>query len=709
MLFLVYSPLSGAVIEKSLGIADYSYYFVMNQFLPLLREFGEVKILEQVPTDEDIRGLQQSKQCVYISFTPPNKVAAITACQVLPVFAWEYSTLPNEEFTCREDNWVTQLRRTGRAITHSRYACEVVRAQLGLSFSIESIPAPIWDGYQRIRTAREDSPPLGIQGLSLDCTVIDSDDFILSNTGIRPRQSSVARKRLLSLAWAGEPLSYNFGKNTGDLTLIGFNEPESWGVWSRSGYPLLLFGFSIQGQIELTIRARGYVQNIGKRLRIEMGYACADLLLSENLQTHVFRINVEQPTNAMAFSGVVERAVEDSDPRDIGFGLSEIKIACLPSGVVEADSQHLDMCRDDIVSEGLFEGDNQGRWTSSSQVTIMLPNSVSGDFHLTIELFFMLHNDEHEIDVYLGEQRRAITLKSDCLHYELEFTEVVTTNYIHFSGIVLGPSDRNDDPRLLGLGISSISLKRAADLVRPSKTQTLMQAVHKLPAILKSVVKSRRPKQLLYTAILNPKDGRKNWEDIITGFVYAFREDAGPTLLVKVAYHELGELLEDIFTLLMELHPFKCRIVFIHGFLADEQYESLILHSHFVVNASRGEGQCLPLMEFMSSGVPAVAPNNSAMNEYVNQSNAFVVESAPEITFWPQDPRQLYRTLWQRINWESLVKAFSDSARVYREQPREYGLMSDAAAHSLEKYCSLARARSGLERVLADLNREPGK
>ena len=46
LLFLVYSPLSSSSIERSLGMADYSYYFVMQRFLPLLREFGEVEVLE---------------------------------------------------------------------------------------------------------------------------------------------------------------------------------------------------------------------------------------------------------------------------------------------------------------------------------------------------------------------------------------------------------------------------------------------------------------------------------------------------------------------------------------------------------------------------------------------------------------------------------------------------------------------------------------
>ena len=45
MKILVYCPLHSGNIQSSLGAADYSYYFVMQRFLPLLREFGEVVVL----------------------------------------------------------------------------------------------------------------------------------------------------------------------------------------------------------------------------------------------------------------------------------------------------------------------------------------------------------------------------------------------------------------------------------------------------------------------------------------------------------------------------------------------------------------------------------------------------------------------------------------------------------------------------------------
>jgi hypothetical protein len=211
MLFLVYSPLSSSNIKDNLGLADYSYFFVMQRFLPLLREFGEVEVLEHAPSDEDVARRQQATSCIYLSFTPPNKVAALTRCPVLPVFAWEYSTIPDEEFSGAQDNWVRALQRSGNAITHSRYALDVVRAQLGPDYSIASIPAPIWDSYQHTREARAKHPPMGLAGLNLDCTVIDSEDYQISNTSIRPRQNTARdSKRLLSEQWDGQPLVYTF-------------------------------------------------------------------------------------------------------------------------------------------------------------------------------------------------------------------------------------------------------------------------------------------------------------------------------------------------------------------------------------------------------------------------------------------------------------------------------------------------------------------
>ena len=47
------------------------------------------------------------------------------------------------------------------------------------------------------------------------------------------------------------------------------------------------------------------------------------------------------------------------------------------------------------------------------------------------------------------------------------------------------------------------------------------------------------------------------------------------------------------------------------------------------MNASRCEGLYLPLMEFMSCGTPAIAPDHSAMADYMDAQVGFVVPLQP--------------------------------------------------------------------------------
>jgi glycosyltransferase involved in cell wall biosynthesis len=141
-------------------------------------------------------------------------------------------------------------------------------------------------------------------------------------------------------------------------------------------------------------------------------------------------------------------------------------------------------------------------------------------------------------------------------------------------------------------------------------------------------------------------------------------------------------------------------VVFVHGFLEYEEYVDLVRNTSFIVNASRGEGQCLPLMEYMSSGVPAISPDNTAMADYVTPENAFIVKSTVEPAVWPQDPRMLFRTTRYRINWESLYLAFQESYRIARTDEQAYARMSEAAIESLRRYCSIDVAEERLRQFL---------
>jgi hypothetical protein len=91
------------------------------------------------------------------------------------------------------------------------------------------------------------------------------------------------------------------------------------------------------------------------------------------------------------------------------------------------------------------------------------------------------------------------------------------------------------------------------------------------------------------------------------------------------------------------------------------------------------------------------------MLDYINSDNAFVVASSPELTYWPHDPRQVFRTYWHRIDWQSLCDAFKNSERVASKERRVYRRMSAAAVASLQSYCSMETARKRFRDFLDDI------
>jgi len=124
------------------------------------------------------------------------------------------------------------------------------------------------------------------------------------------------------------------------------------------------------------------------------------------------------------------------------------------------------------------------------------------------------------------------------------------------------------------------------------------------------------------------------------------------------------------------------------GFLSAESFHHLITHTDYVINTSRGEGQCLPLLEFMSAGTPAVSPRHTAMNDYVNNENSFVVEHSWSLVPWPNDESLEYRCLSYPIIWESLCDAYVSSYELCRTNKEQYLAMSDSAKVKMSEICS---------------------
>ncbi len=205
---------------------------------------------------------------------------------------------------------------------------------------------------------------------------------------------------------------------------------------------------------------------------------------------------------------------------------------------------------------------------------------------------------------------------------------------------------------------------------------------------------------VVYSSVLNPADGRKNWHDMLTAFCWAFRDEPDATLVLKMVHHDRFAFEGSLAILIRLLQPFRCRVVVLQGWLDDAEYDALVSATDYYVNTSCCEGLCLPLMEFMSAGRPALAPDHTAMADYVDPACAFVLRSGVEYNVWPHDPRDLFRTMRHRLEWDSLMQAYRDSYRVATEDPKHYAAMSQAARLAMRRTCSLPVVRDRLERAL---------
>jgi hypothetical protein len=111
-------------------------------------------------------------------------------------------------------------------------------------------------------------------------------------------------------------------------------------------------------------------------------------------------------------------------------------------------------------------------------------------------------------------------------------------------------------------------------------------------------------------------------------------------------------------------------------------------------------------MEFMSAGTPAIAPDHTAMEEYVSPANSFVLRSSDEWTQWPHDGRGVLRCFTRRVDWDSLRRAFVESWAVATQDPARYRTMGRAATRALRAYCSEETVSQSLGRFLASWSGE---
>jgi len=339
---------------------------------------------------------------------------------------------------------------------------------------------------------------------------------------------------------------------------------------------------------------------------------------------------------------------------------------------------------------GFYDADVWGAWSRIAAPWVELPWRVDRPCRVRLTVRGIGANVGREIGVELGGHSHRIRLGEGFDTVWLDFNPVEDAFCLRFSGIDASHVASASDPRTLGLGLASIRIESAGSVAARESTPSAMQVAQR----------ELRLDGVVFSSVFNPEDGRKNWEDMVTAFCWAFRDREDVTLLLKMSHRNPATFYGRLMVLWSRLHPFRCRVVALHGFLDESEYAALVDASSYVVNSAFCEGQCLPLMEFMRAGVPAVAPDHSAMRDYVNPGNTFVVRSAREPASWPEDESHALRTFRWRIDWDALRQAFLEADACARECPAHYRRLSRAAARDIARDFSVEPTVDALRRAL---------
>lgn len=187
MNFILYSDINERSIGHNLGRPEYSYYFVLKAYRPILESLGQVHLVQSTDeVDPLYRQLhEQGEDCLFLSFTPPHKAARGLQCPMLCVVAWEFESIPDVAWDGDPaQDWSQVLAGHGAAITLSEQTAHAVRRVLGEDFPVLALPTPIWEEFAAIRQQGERNPVKSGETLQLKGCVIDSRLLGLSADGL---------------------------------------------------------------------------------------------------------------------------------------------------------------------------------------------------------------------------------------------------------------------------------------------------------------------------------------------------------------------------------------------------------------------------------------------------------------------------------------------------------------------------------------------
>jgi glycosyltransferase involved in cell wall biosynthesis len=639
--FLLYAGDANAGSPERFGLPEYSYHIVMKAFRHVLKRFGTVRVIIDPEKEVDATYLECRKRgesCFFLSFGPPHLMTLGLRCPTVPVIAWEYGTIPNETWNDDPRNdWRYGLRAAGKAIMLSHFAAKSVRAAMGVQFPVIALPAPVYDRFAGATSARAKKD---VATLTIDGFVWDSRVKSFSAGMEIPAPPPLPEKRQLVSLRHAVPIGAEILPK---LESQGFvMEPES--VVVANGAP-----------VTKALRVHDVpAKTVGQRIDIT-------LHLALNWYREAVRDLIPPP-----FPWLIWR-----------FGSWAYQTWQWLRGVGRWEGR-----------PSLYRRLEATKWFAlqfyREAVADALPPKVGAKFTRVVD----------RLD--LATRRHPAQAPEQIPEMAAELADVALPP---LPAPVLASSSPYPDE----LGEADAVAPPVSAECEPPLPEPVLAASSPYPdgptepeepARGASVDMARdRAWRLaiggvVFAAVFSPRDGRKNWQDLLTAFCTTFSTRSDATLVFKMIGRDTAYWWPGFHDIISRLPKFACRVVVLHGHLEGAQYRKLIEASHYVVNTSLAEGLCLPLVEFMSAGRPAIAPCHTAMSDYIEAGNALVLKSGEEYCAWPHDPRNRLESSRQRIEWPSICEALEEAYHLVVEDRASYDAMSLKAAQRMRAFCS---------------------
>ena len=339
---------------------------------------------------------------------------------------------------------------------------------------------------------------------------------------------------------------------------------------------------------------------------------------------------------------------------------------------------------------GFYPAEAWGAWSMGEYPSVLLPFELRGAVRISLIASAYGRNLERDLSLQIGRHKKNIRLTAHAETYTLSLTLNAPTNIIKIGPCDVEPIAGAVDGRTMGVGLTALKIE-SRQPPRPYCNNPR-----------KPPVESIELSGVVFTSVLNPEGDRKNWTEILRAFAYALGAQDDAVLLLKISHYSAAVYISDLLANLNSIGPMRARVVVLHGYLNDHQYQQLRKSSDWYVNASACEGFCLPLVEFMAGGIPAIAPNHTAMADYVDSSSTLLVSANLMPTFLPDDPSMKYRCTQFKVHWQSLVECFREGYRIATQDHERYESMSTSARHSIHHKMSVERATQLLAAHLGD-------